>query len=197
MLSTALCFPWGIGHCSVWPLRTQVFSKGCCPGDLKAFCEIVYKSVLLNIIENMKQRWLVYYLKLMFTHLLKEPWRTGGWNQKQLGNRLLVTRFFWLYMIIYDYFSSVFCIVPKKVLLLKYRKWVGHLKNRYHYGKVVENARIWKELYQLFFAMAQLAALWMCRDISIEILPIPHWTFTCFSKTAIKALKQGVNFVQT
>ena len=45
-------------------------------------------------------------------------------------------------MIIYDYFSSVFCIVPKRVLLLKYRKWVSHLKNRYHYAKVVENARI-------------------------------------------------------
>ena len=72
-------------------------------------------------------------------HLLKGPWRTGGWSQKQLGNRLLVTWFFWLHMIIYDYFSSVFCIVPKKVLLLKYRKWV---KNRYHYAKVVENARI-------------------------------------------------------
>ena len=53
-----------------------------------------------------------------------------------------MTWFFWLHMIIYDYFSSVFCIVPKKVLLLKYRKWVSHLKNRYHYAKVVENARI-------------------------------------------------------
>ena len=45
-------------------------------------------------------------------------------------------------MIIYDYFSSIFCIVPNKVLLLKYRKWVIHLKNRYHYAKVVENARV-------------------------------------------------------
>ena len=53
-----------------------------------------------------------------------------------------MTWFFWLHVIIYDYFSSVFCIVPKKVLLLKYRKWVSHLKNRYHYAKVVENARI-------------------------------------------------------
>ena len=44
-------------------------------------------------------------------------------------------------MIIYDYFSSIFCIVPKK-LLLKYRKWVSYLKNRYHYVQVVENARI-------------------------------------------------------
>ena len=66
----------------------------------------------------------------------------GGWNQKSLENRLLVTWFFWLHVTIYDYFSSVFCILPKKVLLLKYRKWVSHLKNRYHYAKVVENARI-------------------------------------------------------
>ena len=50
--------------------------------------------------------------------------------------------FFWLHMIIYDCFSSVFCNVPKKVLLLKYRKWVSHLKNCCHYAKVVENARI-------------------------------------------------------
>ena len=125
---------------------------------------------------------------------------------------------FWLHMIIYDYFSSVFCIVPKKVLLLKYRKWVSHLKNRYHYAKVVENARInfsispyctllfsRKENFKsfevalsiLFFTMARLAEFWMCEDISIEVLPIPHWTFTCFSKTALKALKQGVKFVQT
>ena len=73
---------------------------------------------------------------------MKGPWWTGGRNQKQLGNRHLVTWYFCLHMIIYDYFSSVFCIVPKKVLLLKYRKWVSHLKNRYHYAKVVENARI-------------------------------------------------------
>ena len=73
---------------------------------------------------------------------MKGTWRTGGWNWKYLGNCLLVTWHFWLHMIIYDYFSSVFCVVPKKVLLLKYRKWVSHLKNRYHYAKVVENARI-------------------------------------------------------
>ena len=45
-------------------------------------------------------------------------------------------------MIIYDYFSSVFCVAPKRVLLLQYRKWASHLKNHYHYAKVVENARI-------------------------------------------------------
>ena len=70
------------------------------------------------------------------------------------------------------YFSFVFCIVPKKVLLLKYRKRVSHLKNRYHYAKVVENARIHFSISPyctLFFAMARLAALWICEDIiSIE-----------------------------
>ena len=90
----------------------------------------------------MKKRWLVFYLSLLFTHLVKGPWRMGGWNQKQLGNRLLVTWVFWLPIIINDYFSSFFCIVPKKILLLKYRKWVSHLKDRYHYAKVVENTRV-------------------------------------------------------
>ena len=33
----------------------------------------------------------------------------------------------------------------------------------------------------------------MCEDISVEILPIPHWTFICFLKTAIKAFKEGVS----
>ena len=148
---------------------------------------------------------------------MKGPWKTGGCNQKRLGNRPLVTWFFWLHMIIYDYFSSVFCIVPKKILLLKYRNWVSHLKNRNHYAKAGENARInfsirtyctlllsRKENFKFFevalsavLAMAQWAALWICEDITIEILPIPHWKFTCSFKTTIKALKQGAKFVQT
>ena len=45
--------------------------------------------------------------------------------------------------------------------------------------------------------MAQLAALWMYEDISIEILPIPQWTVPFFLKTPLKNLKQGVTFVQT
>ena len=74
-----------------------------------------------------------------------------------------MTLFFWLHIFISDYLSSVFCIMPKKVLLLKYRKWVSHLKNRYEYEKVVENARIkylispycillfsWKENFKFF-----------------------------------------------
>ena len=47
-----------------------------------------------------------------------------------------------MFLTSHDYFSSAFCILPKKVLLLKYRKWVSHLKNCYHYANVVENARI-------------------------------------------------------
>ena len=59
-----------------WHWRTQDFSKGCSHHDFIAFCEIGYKSVLLNIIKNIKWRWLVYYLSLLFTHLWKafEEW---------------------------------------------------------------------------------------------------------------------------
>ena len=75
------------------------------------------------------------------------------------------------------------------------------------YGKVVENVRIKffvspyrillicrKEylkyllnyLWQLPLAMALLPALWICEEISIEILPIPQWTFTYFLKRSYK-----------
>ena len=80
------------------------------------------------------------------------------------------------------------------------------MKNRYHYAKFVKNARVnfsisayctlfsTKENFK-FFEVAlsavlfngALAALQMYEDI---------WTFTCFLKTAIKALKQGEHFVQ-
>ena len=83
-----------------WHWRIQVFPKGCWHHDLKAFCEIGYKSVLLNITENLKQRWLAYYLSLLFTHLVEGPWRTGGWNSWEIvfwwHNFLDFT---WLYMI--------------------------------------------------------------------------------------------------
>ena len=69
--------------------------------------------------------------------LRKERMKSKIVRKWYFGNTIFLTS-----MIIYDYFSPVFCIVPKKALLLKYRKWVNHLKNRYHYAKVVENARI-------------------------------------------------------
>ena len=47
-----------------------------------------------------------------------------------------------MFLTSHDYFSSVFYILPKKVLGLKYRKWVSHLKNLYHYANGVENARM-------------------------------------------------------
>ena len=68
--------------------RSQVFPKDRCRHDLKGFCESEYNNLFRNIIENMKKRWLVYYLSLLFTHLMKGPWITGWWNQKYLGNRL-------------------------------------------------------------------------------------------------------------
>ena len=145
-----------------------------------------------------------YYLILLFTHFVKGSGRRGGWNKKELGNRVLVTWFVWLHVIIYDYFSSVFCIVPKKVLLLKYQKWVSKLKNRYHYVKVVENAGI-------NFSISPYCTLVFSRKENFKFLEvalsavfcngavgcimhvwgyqhgIPHWTFTCFSKTAESA----------
>ena len=36
--------------------------------------------------KNMKERWLVYYLILLFTHLMKESWSTKWWNQIYLGH---------------------------------------------------------------------------------------------------------------
>ena len=55
MLSTALGFPGDMSHYPVLSLSLDCFfPKGCCHHDLKAFCEIGCKSVLLNITENMK-----------------------------------------------------------------------------------------------------------------------------------------------
>ena len=36
----------------------------------------------------MTQRCLSYYLSFLFTHLVKGPWITGGWNRKYLENHL-------------------------------------------------------------------------------------------------------------
>ena len=127
-----------------------------------------------------------------------------------------MTWFFWLHVIIYDYLSSVFCIVPNKILSLKYRKWVSHLKNRYHYVKVIENAQInfsispycillfsRKENFKFFSSFISCSLQWS-GWLHNDLWGYQHWntantnwTFTYFSKTAIKALKQGVNFAQT
>ena len=65
MLSTTLNFPGDMSHLSVLALEVQVFPKACCHPDLKAFCESGHNNLLKNIIENMKYRWLVYYLSLL------------------------------------------------------------------------------------------------------------------------------------
>ena len=71
-----------------WHWRSQVFSMGFLHHDLKAFCESGHNNFIKNIIENMKWRWLVYYLSLLFFYFLKGPWSRGWWNQKYLGNCL-------------------------------------------------------------------------------------------------------------
>ena len=127
-----------------------------------------------------------------------------------------MTWFFWLDMIIYEYFSSVSCIVPKKALL-KCRRWVSHLKNRYHYAKIVENARInlsispyctllfsRKENFK-FFEVA-LSAILCHRTVGclMNVWEYQYWN-TANTTLGIylllenenKTLKQGVKFVQT
>ena len=47
----------------------MVFPKGRCHHDLKVFYESGHNNLFKNIIENIKERWLVYYLSLLSTHL--------------------------------------------------------------------------------------------------------------------------------
>ena len=75
-------------------------------------------------------------------------------------------------MTIYNYFSSVFCIVPKKVLLLKYRKWVSHFKDRYHYARVVENTRI-------NFSISSCCTLLFSRKENFKSLSVVLSTVIC------------------
>ena len=51
--------------------------NGRCLYDLQAFCEPGHNNLFKNTIENMKYRWVVYYLSLLFTYLMKRPWSTG------------------------------------------------------------------------------------------------------------------------
>ena len=115
------------------------------------------------------------------------------------------------YIITFHLFSVLY---QRRYCCSKYRNWGSHLKNRYHYAKVVENARI-------NFSISPYCTLLFSRKENFKFLEvalsavlcngavgcimnvwgyqhwIPHWTFTCFLKTAIKALKQGVKFVET
>ena len=74
----------------------------------------------------------------------------------------------------YYYFLSVFCIVPKKVLLLKYWKWVSHLKNRYHYAKVVENSRI-------NFSISPYCTLLLSRKENFKFFEVAFLVVLCFN----------------
>ena len=54
MLPTALDFPEDMSHSSVLALEGPGFSQGLLPPEPQRFYEIGYKSVLLNIMENIK-----------------------------------------------------------------------------------------------------------------------------------------------
>ena len=103
-----------------WHWRSQVFPKGCWPHDLKAFCKIGYKSVLLHFRKyELKMTHIIF--KFIIYPSCERALRNGRVKPKIVRKSSLGDMIFWLHMIIYDYFSSVFCIVPKKVLLLKYQ----------------------------------------------------------------------------
>ena len=70
--------------------------------------------------------------------------------------------------------------IEKSLLLCK-----GGRKKKKELEKTISD--FLKQLWQLFFAMVRLAALRMCKDIGIEILPMPHRTFNCFSKNGHKS----------
>ena len=71
MLSAALGFPGDRVIAPFWHWRSQDFSKGYYHSDLKAFCEIGYNGVLLNIIENKDDLYIieVYYLPILWKGL--------------------------------------------------------------------------------------------------------------------------------
>ena len=142
MLSTALGFHRDISHCSVLALEDQGFSQRLLPPWTQSVLWIGYKSVNFEYYRKYE----VNMARILFNFIIypscERVLKNGRVKSKIVRKSSFGDMIFWLHMIIYDYFSSVFCIVPKKVLLLKYRKWVSHLKNRYHYAKVVKNARI-------------------------------------------------------
>ena len=136
---TALGFPGDMSHCSFLALENPGFSQGLLPPwSQSVFVKlgiIVYFWMLYNAMTRILFKFIIY-------PSCERALKKGRVNSKIVRKSSFRDTIFWLHMIIYDYFSSVFCIVPKNVLLLKYQKWASHLKNRYHYTKVVENARI-------------------------------------------------------
>ena len=115
---------------------------------------------------------------------------------------------------IYSYYSFVFSVVPLKIELKKYRKL---LCRSLPPGKIVNKKKIFflvSAYCPLLFSRKNITrfckvalvpvhcnCLICCivipRDIGLEILPILQQIFTCFSKAAIKTLRQNVKFVQT
>ena len=72
----------------------------------------------------------------------------------------------------YRYFSFVFSTVPKKVQLLKYRKWCSYFENHYHHEKILEKNRI-------NFSVSPYCTLLFSRKENIKfsevVLVTVHW----------------------
>ena len=120
-----------------------------------------------------------------------------------------------IFLASHDYIWFLFiCFLycAKQGVVFKMSKVSCWLKNSLSYAKEVENERInfsvspyctllfsRKENFN-FLEAALSAFLWngavgCIMNVWGYQRWIPHWTFTCFLKSAIKALKQGVKFV--
>ena len=137
MLSTALGFfleIWVI--VPFWHWRIQVFPKGCCQHDPKAFLWNWVKTCTFKCYRKYEVKMTLLFIYQSCERALKNgKMKAKIVRKSSFGDMNFLTS--------HDYIWLLFIwIVPKKVLLLKYRKWVSHLENRYRHAKVVENARI-------------------------------------------------------
>ena len=122
-----------MSHCSVLALEDPgFFHKSCCHHDLKAFCETGVLKCTFKYYRKHEIKMTCILFKFIIYPSCERTLKNGRVKSEivrksSFGDMIFLT---W-----HD-------IVTKKVLLLKYRKLVSHLKNRYDYARVVENARI-------------------------------------------------------
>ena len=100
------------------------------------FCLGIYMSVSKQSICFCKWVILIKCRNKLFIHNIN----LTGHRKRACCLQLLVFLEVWVIAQFWHWRTQVF---PKgALLLLKYRKWFSHLKNRYHYAKVIEIARI-------------------------------------------------------
>ena len=123
-------FPGDTSIAPFWHRGPRLFPRVTTTKGLKTFCEFRYMIIYLRILYKIwsKGDWLVYYLSLLFTHLLKRSWSMGRQNQKYLRNRLwtpVLVRAAILYQTFYGQTQSKpYC---SKILMI----WDSHLWQKF------------------------------------------------------------------